>query len=177
MPVFVYGASQRGPQTIAAAAGNLGIDTKVYGFDATIVSRAFDDSKVGAHMGIIPTAISIDAKAKFKENERRVYEAIALHYLVQFMPPAKKEMTKLVILLPGYGSLTATASSYIQPGYRTLLKGPRNHPRMRMARIQEMMRCARSSRDNTLRPFKEARLRRRKPNLRQNTHKARWLRT
>lgn len=111
------------PQTIAAAAGNLGIDTKVYGFDATIVSRAFDDSKVGAHMGIIPTAISIDAKAKFKENERRVYEAIALHYLVQFMPPAKKEMTKLVILLPGYGSLTATASSYIQPGYRTLLKG------------------------------------------------------
>lgn len=111
------------PQTIAASAGNLGLDTKVYGFNASLVSRAFDDSKVGAHMGIIPTAISIDVKAKFDEKQRKVYEAIALHYLVQFMPPAKKEMTKLVISIPGYGSLMATSSTYVDPGYRTLLKG------------------------------------------------------
>ena len=111
------------PGTIAAAAGNLGINTESYEFDSSLVSRAFDDSKVGAHMGIIPTAISIDVKAKFNENQKRVYEAIALHYLVQFLPPAKKEMTKLVIQLPGYGGLVATASSYIEPGYRVLLKG------------------------------------------------------
>ncbi len=111
------------PQTINAAVGNLGIDAGAYGFDPKLKSKAFDDSKIGAHMGIIPTVINIDAKSKFSAEQLNVYEAIAQYYLVQFLPPAKKEMTKLVIDIPGYGSLVATASDYLELGYRTLLKG------------------------------------------------------
>lgn len=111
------------PQTIGAATSNLCIDTSVYHFDPKLKSKAFDDSKIGAHMGIIPTVIKIDAKSKFNADQLKVYEAIAQYYLVQFLPPAKKETTKLAIELPGYGSLVATASEYLDLGYRTLLKG------------------------------------------------------
>lgn len=111
------------PQTIANAAENLRLDQDSLHFNPSLKSKAFDDSKIGAHMGIIPTAIKIDAKAKFSQDQYNVYEAITLYYLAQFLPPAKKSMTKLVIDIPGHGSLVATASEYVEQGYRTLLKG------------------------------------------------------
>ncbi|MGU9854460.1 DNA topoisomerase [Pseudomonas koreensis] len=48
-------------------------------------SRAFNNSKVSAHTGIIPTAANFDV-AQLTADELKVYLAIVKRYLAQFMP-------------------------------------------------------------------------------------------
>lgn len=53
--------------------------------DLSIIGKAWNDSKVGAHHGIIPTARAMDSN-KLSKDERNVYELIARQYLIQFYP-------------------------------------------------------------------------------------------
>lgn len=55
------------------------------GIDPQRKSRAFNDSKVSAHTGIIPTGTSFDLSA-LSGDERKVYTAIVQRYLAQFLP-------------------------------------------------------------------------------------------
>jgi DNA topoisomerase-3 len=48
-------------------------------------SRAWNSSKITAHHGIIPTAVSLDL-AQLSERERAVYALIRARYLAQFLP-------------------------------------------------------------------------------------------
>jgi DNA topoisomerase-3 len=50
-------------------------------------SAAFNDDEVSAHTGIIP--IAVPEREKMTEDEWRVYSAIAMQYLAQFMPPKR----------------------------------------------------------------------------------------
>lgn len=55
--------------------------------DFTQKSAAFNDDEVSAHTGIIP--IAVPDREKMKEEEWRVYSAIAMQFLAQFMPPKR----------------------------------------------------------------------------------------
>lgn len=106
------------PAAIAAATANLGMDASP--FDASVVSRCFDDANVTEHTAMVPTRTKFDV-SQLSQQERNVYEIIALYYLAQFMPPATKEITKLVAPGPNGGTIEASSTKILDPGYRALL--------------------------------------------------------
>lgn len=71
------------PEVTACAMRSLGVE---YDIDCTRRTKAFDDAKVEAHHGIIPQerVVGLDSMTP---SEARVYEAVALRYLAQFMEP------------------------------------------------------------------------------------------
>lgn len=54
--------------------------------DLKLVSKAWNDSKVGAHHAIIPTAKS-SLSIELTKEEQKIYDLIAKQYLAQFYPP------------------------------------------------------------------------------------------
>lgn len=60
--------------------------------DRTQRSRAWDDRKVSAHHGIIPTLESSNLAA-MSDKERAVYRLIRAHYLAQFLPHHEYDRT------------------------------------------------------------------------------------
>lgn len=53
--------------------------------DCSLRSRAWNDAKVTAHHGIIPTTAPVDI-SRLSDRERAVYELIRAYYLAQFLP-------------------------------------------------------------------------------------------
>lgn len=109
---------EEAPQTVLQAAKNIGISAEP--FDTTVMGRCFNDANVTEHTAIIPTNSTQDLSS-FTADEKKVYEVIALYYLAQFMPPAKKIVSKLDIPLSGGAKLAATSTYIASPGYRALL--------------------------------------------------------
>lgn len=68
----------------------------VSGADISIRSRAFNDKKVSAHHGIIPTVAQVDVDA-MSNPERKVYEAIRRQYIAQFYAQHEFERTDIEI--------------------------------------------------------------------------------
>ncbi len=68
----------------------------VSGADISLRSRAFNDKKVSAHHGIIPTAAEVDVSA-MSDAERKVYEAIRRQYIAQFYAQHEFERTEIEI--------------------------------------------------------------------------------
>lgn len=62
--------------------------------DVQHVSRIWNDKKITAHHGIIPTKQPCDL-AKMSEQERNVYQLIRLHYLAQFLPNHEVDATRV----------------------------------------------------------------------------------
>ena len=93
--------------------------------DMSIKSRCFSDKYTtdsdGAHTAIIPQAIQVDV-GKMTEQERNVYLAICKYYMAQFLPPAKKEKSRLTVSLVDGGNLTSTATKTVSPGYLSIFK-------------------------------------------------------
>ena len=71
-------------------------------------SRAWNDSKVTAHHGIIPTLEPANLSA-MSEKEQAVYRLIRAHYLAQFLPHHEFDRT-MADLSCGQQKLVATAS-------------------------------------------------------------------
>ena len=71
------------PEVTKCAMRSLGV---AYDVDCARRTKAFDDSKVEAHHGIIPQERVVDLSA-MTPSESKVYEAVALRYLAQFMEP------------------------------------------------------------------------------------------
>lgn len=67
--------------------------------DTSRKSRVWNDSKITAHHGIIPTA-ACDL-AKLNEAERNVYDLIRRHYLAQFLPAHEHDQTEVRVALEG----------------------------------------------------------------------------
>lgn len=83
-------------------------------------SKCFDDSKVTAHHGIIPTVIDLKL-SNMNENEQKVYKEICMFYLIQFLPPIKKEITSLQTEeINGY-KFKASSTKILDEGYRKYL--------------------------------------------------------
>jgi len=64
---------------------NSGLANLVDGADASIKSKTWDDSKITAHHGIIPT-MHHGSAAGLSDKERSIYELIVRGYLAQFYP-------------------------------------------------------------------------------------------
>ncbi len=107
------------PDTMKYVLSNTGINPA--GLDTSIRSKCFDQSKITAHFAIIPTANNVDL-SQMTEPERNVYLAIAKRYMMQFMPPAQKERTNLLIELSEGGTLKAVSTEILSPGFLILEK-------------------------------------------------------
>ncbi len=82
-------------------------------------SRAWNDAKVTAHHGIIPTLEPSNLSA-MSEKERAVYGLIRAHFIAQFMP--HHEFDRTVALLSASGqSLQANGKQVVVPGWRLAL--------------------------------------------------------
>lgn len=76
-------------------------------------SKCWDDSKVAAHHGIIPTGESGHCA---NNAEQLVYEAVCRRYLAQFYPPAIKSTDRLEADFAGY-DFSAVASTLVVKGW------------------------------------------------------------
>lgn len=93
--------------------------TVIGSLDQSLRSRAWNDAKVSAHHGIIPTTEPANL-ARMSEQERQVYELIRSHYLVQFLPHHEFDRTQ-VELECGKERLTAVGKQILVQGWKGLL--------------------------------------------------------
>ncbi|QCG68172.1 DNA topoisomerase III [Pseudomonas veronii] len=87
--------------------------------DRSLRSRAWNDTKITAHHGIIPTTEPANL-ARMSEQERHVYELIRCHYLAQFLPHHEFDRT-WVELECGEERLTAVGKQILVQGWKGLL--------------------------------------------------------
>lgn len=85
-------------------------------------SRAWNDSKVTAHHGIIPTLEPANLSA-MSVKELAVYRLIRAHYLAQFLPHHEFDRT-VAELSCGLQKLTATGKQVVVMGWRLVLVEP-----------------------------------------------------
>ncbi|KRW68027.1 DNA topoisomerase III [Pseudomonas sp. TTU2014-105ASC] len=90
--------------------------------DRTQRSRAWNDSKVTAHHGIIPTLEPANLSA-LSEKEQAVYRLIPAHYLAQFLPHHEFDRT-VADLSCGQQKLVATGKQVVARGWRLVLAEP-----------------------------------------------------
>ncbi|MCL6324675.1 MULTISPECIES: DNA topoisomerase III [Pectobacterium] len=86
-------------------------------------SRAWNDSKVTAHHGIIPTLEPADLAA-MSDKERAVYTLIRAHYLAQFLPQHEFDRTTARLSCAGE-TLQAVGKQVVVIGWRQVLAEPR----------------------------------------------------
>lgn len=87
--------------------------------DRSLRSRAWDDSRVGAHHGMIPTIEPADM-SRFSEKERLVYQLIRGRFLAQFLPAHEYDHTVAQLTCSGE-RLQATGKQVRIVGWRSLL--------------------------------------------------------
>ena len=90
--------------------------------DRTQRSRAWNDGKVTAHHGIIPTLEPANLSA-MSEKEQAVYRLIRAHYLAQFLPHHEFDRT-VANLSCGQQKLVATGKQVVVKGWRLVLAEP-----------------------------------------------------
>ena len=98
---------------ILNALGNYGIAVATNA-DKSLVSKAYNDKKVSAHHAIIPTGV---IPKDLNEWERKIYDMIALRYIVQFYPPCKFDTVKYKVESEGY-VFTGSGKKVTHPGWR-----------------------------------------------------------
>ncbi|XUK75769.1 DNA topoisomerase [Erwinia rhapontici] len=81
-------------------------------------SRIWNDKKITAHHGIIPTKHACDL-SKMNDVERRVYELIRRHYLAQFLPLFESDVTRIDLSIGGQLFRT-TGRVVVVPGWKVL---------------------------------------------------------
>ena len=91
--------------------------------DRTQRTRAWNDSKVTAHHGIIPTLEPANLSA-MSEKELAVYALIRAHYLAQFLPHHEFDRTQAMLDCAGQ-PLQAVGKQVIVPGWHLALPGKR----------------------------------------------------
>jgi len=107
------------PEVIKKVLSNIGLNIKM-DYKNLPKSKCFDDNKVTAHHGIIPTLIDLNL-SNMNEKQQKVYKEICIFYLIQFLKPLKKEMTYLETEEIDKYRFKATASKVLEEGYRQYL--------------------------------------------------------
>ncbi|NMG03704.1 DNA topoisomerase III [Azoarcus taiwanensis] len=85
-------------------------------------SRAWNDGKITAHHGIIPTLEPASLSA-MNDKELAVYRLIRAHYLAQFLPHHEFDRST-ALLSCGDQELQAVGKQVIVPGWRQVLAAP-----------------------------------------------------
>ena len=88
-------------------------------------SKCFDDSKVTAHHGIIPTLVDLDL-SKMNEKEQKVYREICMYYLIQFLEPINKEITYLETEEQEGYKFKASSTEILHKGFKKYLDNDNN---------------------------------------------------
>ena len=106
-------------------------------------SRAWNDGKVTAHHGIIPTLEPANLSA-LSEKELAVYRLIRAHYLAQFLPHHEFDRT-VAEFSCGQQMLAATGKQVVIKGWRLVLAEPQaDEDGDAAARSQVLPRCVRA---------------------------------
>jgi DNA topoisomerase-3 len=82
-------------------------------------SRAWNDAKVSAHHGIIPTAAVVDL-GRLASKQRAVYTLIRARYLAQFLPNHEYDRTQADFDCAGQ-ALKAVGKCIVEPGWKRAL--------------------------------------------------------
>ncbi|PZW63859.1 DNA topoisomerase-3 [Pseudomonas sp. URMO17WK12:I1] len=82
-------------------------------------SRAWNDAKVSAHHGIIPT-LAAGGLARLSGRPRAVYELIRARYLAQFLPNHEYDRTQADFDCAGH-DLRAVGKQIVEPGWKRAL--------------------------------------------------------
>lgn len=88
----------------------------VDGADLSIKSRVWDDSKVTAHHGIVPT-MHRGSAAKLNDMERNIYSVVVRAYLAQFYPVHEFKQTLVTLEIKGQ-AFAASGSVVVRGGWR-----------------------------------------------------------
>lgn len=88
-------------------------------------SKCFDNSKVTAHHGIIPTSVDIDL-SKMNDKEQKIYKEICMYYLIQFIRPIKKEITYLETDEQSGYKFKASSTKILDEGFNKYLDKTNN---------------------------------------------------
>ncbi|MCC8799180.1 DNA topoisomerase [Xanthomonas euvesicatoria] len=86
--------------------------------DTNRKSRAFDDKRVTAHHGIVPTQKVANLDSLGRE-ERLLYDEICRRYLAQFMPPHTYRKVTVRVDIAGH-DFTASGRTTLKPGWKEL---------------------------------------------------------
>ncbi|MGJ8517647.1 DNA topoisomerase III [Carnimonas bestiolae] len=86
--------------------------------DTSLKTRVWNDSKITAHHGIIPTTSPCDM-GRMSEPERNVYDLIRRHYLAQFLPAHEYDQTDVTLDIAGE-RFTASGRRIRSPGWKVL---------------------------------------------------------
>lgn len=106
------------PKLVPVIMNKLGLNFKT-SFDKDDRSKCFDDSKITAHHGIIPT---FEGNINnFTTEEKNIYTLISHRYLIQFMNKEKVEKTEAVIEVNN-NKFKATSTLVLEKGYTILEK-------------------------------------------------------
>ena len=110
---------QEAERVLGVACANIGFSAPL---DFSLRSKAFDDSKVPDHHGIIPTEADVDV-SRMAEEERNVYRAIVERYAAQFLPPAEYDVLEVCAPVAG-GTLKHKARRLVSGGWLDYLGSP-----------------------------------------------------
>lgn len=115
---------QERKENIESTIKNLSLNINNMCIDIDKKSKAFDDSKVSAHHGIIPTISSQNINL-FTEKERNIYTVICKYYLSQFLSSKVIEQIKIEgNFKNGFNDnelLRATQNIVIEEGFNSFL--------------------------------------------------------
>ncbi|ELF8501575.1 DNA topoisomerase III [Salmonella enterica] len=90
--------------------------------DTSLVSRIWNDKKITAHHGIIPTKQAVDL-SRLSTDERNVYQLIRQHYLAQFLPLMEVDATEATFNISGQLFRT-TGNVVVVAGWKALFTEP-----------------------------------------------------
>ncbi|MDP5459172.1 DNA topoisomerase III [Alishewanella sp. SMS8] len=117
LPAGHYAERQKVSQAIASSSSPLSEALKTA--DLNLKSKAWNDSKVGAHHAIIPTERVLDVQ-RLSLDERHIYELIARQYLMQFYPAFRYSEHQIDTEVAG-GLFVAKQKSTVDLGWKALL--------------------------------------------------------
>ena len=88
--------------------------------DPSLKSRAWNDEKITAHHGMIPTQHRGEV-ARLSEIEANLYQLIARTYLAQFYPAHRYLATAVAVEVEGH-TFGANGRVVVEPGWQAILK-------------------------------------------------------
>ena len=90
----------------------------------SLKSSVWNDKKITAHHGIIPTQQVVDW-SKLNDKEKKLYELISRRYIAQFFPEEKYLANRASIVI-GKETFTATGRKVSDPGWKLIYRGFKN---------------------------------------------------
>lgn len=113
------------PQVIKQVINNIDIKLNL-DYSNLPHSKCFDDSKVTAHHGIIPTIVKLDL-SKMNDKEQKIYREICIYYLIQFIKPVKKEVTYLETKEQNGYKFKTSSTKILDEGFKKYLDKDNNN--------------------------------------------------